>query len=207
MHAIPAASFRTSRPSAFATARRWNLAVAARTWLTLVLSLASAGAAVASAAAASAARAGRCVLVMSKLLERLAVEVRVEHANLGDLVNRQFVARGGPADRLGAGRVVEAERAPLVLAHVRADPGHALLGVALDDGEAQLGSAVGHGDVQPIGERALHDVARHVRLLSVDCRDATCGWAARHRERFLSQGRPVPILGASARGVTSRAHG
>src|SRR4051812_46003940 len=173
MQAIPAASFRTSRPSAFAAARRWNLEVAARTSLTV--SLASAGPAVASAAAASAARASRCVLVMSKLLERLPVEVRVEHANLGDLVNRQFVARRGPADRLGARRVVDAERSRLVLAHVRADPGHALFGVALDDSEAELGSAVCHGDVQPIGERALHHVARHVRLLSVDAATLCAG--------------------------------
>src|SRR4051794_28278513 len=99
MRAMPAASFRTSRPSAFATDSRWNLEVAARA--SLRVSLASAGAAVASAAAASAARANRCVLVMSKLLLRLPVEVRVEHANLGDLVNRQLVAHCGPADRFG----------------------------------------------------------------------------------------------------------
>jgi len=59
---------------------------------------------------------------------RLCVEVRVEDAYLGDLVDRQRIAQGGLADGLGTRRVVNAERAGLVLTDERADPDDALLG-------------------------------------------------------------------------------
>jgi len=68
----------------------------------------------------------------------LCVEVRVEDANLGDLIDWQRIAQRGLANRFGTGRVVDAERAGFVLAYERADPGDALLGVALDYPAAEV---------------------------------------------------------------------
>src|SRR5664279_3995641 len=68
----------------------------------------------------------------------LGVEVRVEHSHLGDLVDRQLVARCGLADGFWGRCVVDAERGALVSAHVGVQPCDGLLGVALDDRPANV---------------------------------------------------------------------
>src|SRR6266508_5749626 len=58
----------------------------------------------------------------SKTIEHgssLLVEVRVEYADLRDLIDREVVPRGRFPDRLRSRSVVDAERPFLVLAHVR----------------------------------------------------------------------------------------
>ena len=50
------------------------------------------------------------------------VEVEVEHPHVGDLVDRQPVASGGPANRLRSWPVVDAECRALVVARVRVHP-------------------------------------------------------------------------------------
>jgi hypothetical protein len=80
------------------------------------------------------------------------VEVRVQHADLGDAVDGELVGLGGPADGLGAGAVIDAERHLLVGRHIRLDPGDPLGGVAVDDDLAGLGPALVDGMLSPSGK-------------------------------------------------------
>src|SRR4051812_5549364 len=72
----------------------------------------------------------------------LLVEIGVEYADLGDLVERELVPGRGLSDCFRVGGVVDAERRLLVLADVGVDPGDALVGVPIDHLETNLRSAV-----------------------------------------------------------------
>src|ERR1019366_5183692 len=133
----------------------------------------------------------------------LRVEVRVEHSHLGDLVDRQLVARRGLADGFWGRCVVNAERGALVRTHIGVHPGDGLLGVALDDRPANVRSAVGHRDLESIGEGALHHVSRHVRppdRLVFACREPTDARRRAHREDSPCCDRSVPMLGRRGSG-------
>src|SRR5215207_1442707 len=91
----------------------------------------------------------------------LGVEIWVEHADLGDPLDREVVACSGLADGLRARPVVDAERLPLVVAHVRVDPRDSLVRVALDDAEAQLSARGSAGNPETFREDSLDYVPRH----------------------------------------------
>ena len=88
-------------------------------------------------------------------------EVRIQHANLGDPVDRKAVESRGLPDRLRARAVVHAVGLPPVVADVRVDPGHALVSVPAHHTEAQLGALGVRRDRETVLERTLDDIPRH----------------------------------------------
>ena len=95
----------------------------------------------------------------------MCVEVRVEDADLRDPVDRELVPRGRLADRFRGGCLVDTKGLAAVVAHVRLEPGHALIRVALDDGETRLHALDSAGNGESVLERALHDIPRQILLL------------------------------------------
>src|SRR5262249_55153869 len=88
----------------------------------------------------------------------LEVEVRVEDANLGDVLDGKVVSLRGLPDRLGIGSVVDAEHLLSVFAHVRVDPGHSLSRIPLDDFEALFRALGVDRSPEPVREEALDDI-------------------------------------------------
>src|SRR6266545_144396 len=89
------------------------------------------------------------------------VEVRIEDADLRDAVDWKLVAQRGLANRLRTRTVQHAERLRRVIAHVRVNPRHAVVRVALDDATTAFRSLLVPRNAQAIRKRALDDVPRH----------------------------------------------
>src|SRR6266496_5883240 len=89
------------------------------------------------------------------------VEVRIEDADLRDAVDGKLVAQRGLANRLRTRTVQHAERLRRVIAHVRVNPRHAVVRVALDDATTAFRSLLVPRNAQAIWKRALDDVPRH----------------------------------------------
>ena len=107
-----------------------------------------------------------------------ALEVGVEHADLRDPVHRQAVVGRGLADRLRAGRVVDAERPAPVLAHVGVSQVTPCVRVSLDDRQrhgsapaaVQSRAASPSGNVRSTTYRGIS-----VLLRSADCSSEAYG--------------------------------
>src|SRR6266545_7238174 len=89
------------------------------------------------------------------------VEVRIEDADLRDAVDGKLVAQCGLANCLRTRPVQHAERLRRVIAHVRVNPRHAVVRVALDDTATAFRSLLVPRNAQAIRKRALDDVPRH----------------------------------------------
>src|SRR5436190_3903223 len=128
----------------------------------------------------------------------LLVVVGVEHAYLGDLVERELVPGRGPSDCFGVGCVVDAERRVLVVADVRVDPGDAVLGVPLDHRKTDVRSAVSDGNQQAVREGALNHVSGHLMAPEVGenaCLDSRSAASCAHREGCLDWRPAATYLG------------
>src|SRR5436189_4934939 len=167
MHAMLFLSLtRTSQPAAFAWSKSWKRAVACvATEVSERGSPADAKLITVNAVAAATATAPRPSAIRKRFLRMKAppseVEMGVEDADLRDAVDREVVACGRLPDRLRARGVVDAERLRLVFAHVRVEPGNALVGIPLHHVEAQRRTLSSSADRMSAGERALHQVAMH----------------------------------------------
>src|SRR5262245_30010416 len=95
------------------------------------------------------------------------VEIGIEDPDSGDAFDGQVVALGGSPDRLRIRTVVNAERLLPVVTHVRVDPGHADLGIALHDSQARRCAVVVDGNRQAVGKETLDQVSRHAWLLEL----------------------------------------
>src|SRR6266496_3041243 len=95
------------------------------------------------------------------------VEVRIEDADLRDLVDRKIIPCGRLANGLRTRSVDDTERLRRVVADVRVNPRHAFVCVPLDDAATALRSLLVARNSQAVGERALDDVPRHLDLLVV----------------------------------------
>src|SRR5882724_6787111 len=89
------------------------------------------------------------------------MKVGIEHAHLGDALDRQAVALGGLADRLRRRAVVDAEGALLVGRDVGVQPGHAELAVVADHRAGGLAALLGRREAKAVGNAAFDDIERH----------------------------------------------
>jgi hypothetical protein len=89
------------------------------------------------------------------------VDIRVENPYFGDAVDGKPVALGDLADGLGAGRVVDAERHAVVIAHVRVLPGDSLAGVGITDLGGDFPAFCTRREVEAVGKGPLDHVSGH----------------------------------------------
>src|SRR5215472_9025625 len=99
-----------------------------------------------------------CLRISSSLC---SVCMRIEHGHPRDPIDGQPAALRRAPNRFRARRLVDAEALLLVVAHVRAQPRHAGVGVALDHRCARERTAAVHRETPGLGEASFDDVARH----------------------------------------------
>jgi hypothetical protein len=104
------------------------------------------------------------IALLSCFTSSMAIEVRIENSNFGNLRYRQFVTRCRPTYCLWRRSVVNTERTFAIRRHVRMDPSGAFFSVVIDDRTAKIGANIVWRDAQAVGKLSFNQVARHGHL-------------------------------------------
>src|SRR5262245_30410065 len=98
---------------------------------------------------------------LSETARELAIELRVEDANLGNAIHRQVVRLSGAANRFRRGCIVSTKSLGAVFAHVRVKPRYTVFVVNQDSLPAKLCTFLIDGNVETFWKASFNYVARH----------------------------------------------
>src|SRR5262249_41003934 len=110
---------------------------------------------------------------LSETARELAIEVRVEDANLGNAIHRQVVRFSGAANRFRRGCIVSTKSLGAVFAHIRVKPRYTVFIVNQGSLPAKLCTFFINGNLETFRKASFNYVARHVNSSSSFCELST----------------------------------